>query len=129
MPSEPIIIEEPWLEITTRTGLKIECPGTAKELLATYEAHPTFPVGSKFHYINTSRITGETYLVDTSEYVHIRQYTRRHDPERLERSVIRASRSSSPISAVSSQKVASPSAIPASPSSAWRGASPSRTTH
>jgi hypothetical protein len=75
MPTDSKPIEEPWLEITTRTGLKIECPGAVADVLAA-KAH-----NQLLHRV--SRLTGSPYLVDLSDLLHVRQVTKTHNPARL----------------------------------------------
>ena len=125
MNKDPIIIEEPWLEITTRTGLKIEMPAPEGGMLLDISQ----ALRGSGLLAGRSKITGETHYVKTGEVVHIRQYTRRHDPERHQRSLLRATKTSSPTSSGSSQAAASTSASQASPSSGSPGVASLRTIH
>lgn len=116
--TDPTIIEEPWLEITTRTGLKISMPGTLDHVRSQHAAITT-----------ASTITGEQHYLSLQDIQHIRQYSRKVEPARLERSRAKVLQLSSPPSGQSFQTHGSPSATPASPSSGWPGDPPSTTTH
>lgn len=82
--SDPTIIEEPWLEITTRTGLTMLVPAPMDPLLQNcLRDHDVIK--------SSSQITRMNYYVRLSEDIlFIRQFTRKHEPERLERAKVRA---------------------------------------
>lgn len=113
----PKIIEELWWDVTTTTGLILTLPVPLTSIgNVMTPMSPKYALTHQGAFQASSNITKETYAVNLADARHIRQYTRTHDPERLDRAKLRASGISSPTSSASSLAASSRSAPATNPS-------------